>query len=161
MISSPFIQHERILCLQKPILAVLTEMTIITFILHKNDSHLMRPNHAVAILSNKKNTRLVLLNTPCRTRKQPKDLASFKISPPDGAEYLLLQNSQHLPKDTLQRVVCNCSNKGECLWEHTLKLFANDFHYGGRSGVCSLKSDNMKDDRKFEFSLIEKGFFDK
>ncbi|GIY42396.1 hypothetical protein CDAR_300741 [Caerostris darwini] len=86
MISPSFIQHERIFCLQKLFLAVLTEITIIVSIPRKNGFHLLRPNHAVSILSNKKNTRFVLLNTPADLRKHPKDLASFKISPPDAAD---------------------------------------------------------------------------
>ncbi|GIY92703.1 hypothetical protein CEXT_245111 [Caerostris extrusa] len=84
-------------------LAVLTEITIITSIPHKNDFHITRPNHAVSILSNKKNTRFVLLNTPADLPKQPKDIASFKISPPDGADNKPLnifscKNPEHLPK---------------------------------------------------------------
>ncbi|GIY18096.1 hypothetical protein CDAR_286941 [Caerostris darwini] len=98
-------------------LAVLTKITIIAFIPDKNDFHLMRPKHAVTILSNKKNTRFVLLNTPRRSPKTPKDLASFKIWPPDGVDNESLNISVAKPgtpsKGTLQRVVCDCSNKGE------------------------------------------------
>ncbi|GIY92697.1 hypothetical protein CEXT_245071 [Caerostris extrusa] len=80
----------------------------------------------------------MLLNTPADLRKHPKDLASFKISPPDGAgnkaaEYRLLQNPEHLPKDTLQRIVCDFRTRGEARgFGNTLfKLVDNDFLYGG------------------------------
>ncbi|GIY92702.1 hypothetical protein CEXT_245101 [Caerostris extrusa] len=103
----------------------------------------MRPNHAVSFLWNKKNTRFGLLNTPADLPKQLKDLASFKISPPpDGADNEPLNISVAKPgtpsKDTLQRVVCDCRTRGEvrAFGNILLKLLANDFHYGGCSGVC-------------------------
>ncbi|GIY92701.1 hypothetical protein CEXT_245091 [Caerostris extrusa] len=119
-------------------LTVLTEMTIITSIPHKNDFHIVHPKHAVSILSNKKNTRLVLLNTPADLPKQPKDVASFKISPSDGVDNKPLNIVCCKTSNTFQRHPCRESSaivrtRGEAraFGNTLLKLLANDFHYGG------------------------------
>ncbi|GIY18095.1 hypothetical protein CDAR_286931 [Caerostris darwini] len=99
MISSSFTRHESIFCLQKLIPRRVNRNNNNNLHPRKNDK---RPNHAVSILSNKKNTRFVLLNTPpisqnsqkishlSRYRHQMVLTMSRRIS--------LLQNLQHLPK---------------------------------------------------------------